>query len=70
MTDKPSAGILGALKIMGSSRSRKTISSTENPFPGLQSLGIRPIPTDIADIETAGQAVMDDTIIDHVEQLH
>ena len=32
--------------------------------------GIRPIVTDIADIETAIQAVMDDTIIDHTENLH
>jgi len=39
-------------------------------YLGLQSLGIRPILTDIADIETAVQAVMDDTIIDHVDQLH
>lgn len=36
----------------------------------LQQLGIRPIVTDIADIDTAVQAVMDDTIIDHVEKLH
>jgi len=39
-------------------------------YLGLQSMGIRPILTDIADIETAVQAVMDDTIIDHVDQLH
>jgi len=39
-------------------------------YLGLQSLGIRPILTDIADIETAVQAVADDTIIDHVDQLH
>ena len=39
-------------------------------YLGLQSLGIRPILTDIADIETAVQAVLDDTIIDHVDQLH
>lgn len=39
-------------------------------YEGLQSLGIRPIVTDIADIETAVQAVMDDTIIDHVDKLH
>jgi predicted Fe-Mo cluster-binding NifX family protein len=36
----------------------------------LQSLGIRPIVTDIADIETAIGAVLNDTIIDHVENLH
>ncbi|MGB5488390.1 MAG: NifB/NifX family molybdenum-iron cluster-binding protein [Lysobacterales bacterium] len=36
----------------------------------LQQLGIRPIITDIADIETAIQAVMDNTIVDHVEKLH
>jgi len=39
-------------------------------YLGLQSLGIRPILTNIADIETAVQAVLDDTIIDHVDQLH
>jgi predicted Fe-Mo cluster-binding NifX family protein len=39
-------------------------------YQGLQSLGIRPILTDIADIESAVRAVMDDTIIDHVEMLH
>ena len=39
-------------------------------YLGLQSLGIRPILTDITDIETAVQAVLDDTIIDHVDQLH
>jgi predicted Fe-Mo cluster-binding NifX family protein len=36
----------------------------------LQQLGIRPILTDIANIEAAIQAVLDDTIIDHVEKLH
>lgn len=39
-------------------------------YQGLQSLGIRPILTDIANIDTAIQAVLDDTIIDHVDQLH
>lgn len=36
----------------------------------LQQLGIRPIITDITDIDAAVQAVMDDSIIDHVEKLH
>lgn len=36
----------------------------------LQQLGIKPIITDIDDIESAIQAVMDDTIIDHLEKLH
>lgn len=36
----------------------------------LQQLGIRPIITDIVDIDAAIQAVMDDSIIDHVEKLH
>ena len=36
----------------------------------LQSLGIRPIVTDIANIDTAVQTVLDDTVIDHVENLH
>jgi len=39
-------------------------------YQGLQSLGIRPIVTDIADIEAAVRAVMDDTIVDHVDRLH
>ncbi len=39
-------------------------------YQGLQSLGIRPVLTDITDIETAIQAVMDDTIVDHVDKLH
>ncbi len=39
-------------------------------YQGLQSLGIRPILTDIDDIETAVQAVVDDTIVDHVDKLH
>jgi hypothetical protein len=33
-------------------------------------MGIRPILTDIADIEIAVQAVMDGSIEDHVERLH
>ena len=36
----------------------------------LQKWGIKPIVTDIADIETAIQAVLTDTIIDHTEELH
>jgi predicted Fe-Mo cluster-binding NifX family protein len=36
----------------------------------LQQLGIRPIVTDIADVDTAIQAVLDDSIVDHVENLH
>ena len=36
----------------------------------LQQLGVRPIITDITDIDAAIQAVMDDSIIDHVENLH
>jgi len=36
----------------------------------LQQSGIRPIVTDIADIDTAIEAVVDDTIINHVEKLH
>ncbi len=37
---------------------------------GLQQMGIRPILTDISDIETAVQAVLDGSIIDHPERLH
>ena len=36
----------------------------------LQKLGIKPIVTDIADVETAMQAVLDDTIVNHLEKLH
>jgi predicted Fe-Mo cluster-binding NifX family protein len=36
----------------------------------LQQLGIKPIITDIDNIESAIQAVMDNTIIDHLEKLH
>lgn len=39
-------------------------------YLNLQEWGIRPIVTDIADIETAIQAVLDDTIMDHTENLH
>ena len=36
----------------------------------LQQLGIKPIITDIADIDMAIQAVMNDSIVNHVEKLH
>ncbi len=36
----------------------------------LQQLGIKPIITDIENIDMAIQAVMDDSIINHVEKLH
>ena len=36
----------------------------------LQQLGIKPIITDIEDIDMAIQAVMDDSIINHLEKLH
>jgi len=39
-------------------------------YLALQKKGIRPIVTDIADMEAAIQAVLDDTIVDHVENLH
>lgn len=39
-------------------------------YLGLQELGIRPIVTDIADIETVIRAVLDDTIVNHTEELH
>jgi predicted Fe-Mo cluster-binding NifX family protein len=37
---------------------------------GLQAMGIRPILTDLADVEVAVQAVMDGSIEDHPERLH
>jgi len=39
-------------------------------YLGLQELGIKPIVTDIADIDTAIQAILDDTIVNHTEELH
>ena len=36
----------------------------------LQKCGIRPIVTDITDVEKAVQAVLDETIVDHTEKLH
>ncbi len=36
----------------------------------LQQLGIKPIVTDIVDVEAAIQAVLDDTIVNHEEKLH
>lgn len=39
-------------------------------FLDLQRLGIRPIITDIADIDMAIQAVVDDSIVNHIEKLH
>jgi len=39
-------------------------------YLNLKQMGIRPIITDIVEIDAAIQAVMDDSIIDHVENLH
>ena len=39
-------------------------------YQNLQESGIKPIVTDIANVEVAIQAVLDDTIVDHVENLH
>lgn len=39
-------------------------------YNGLQRMGIRPILTDICDIDTALQAVLDGSIEDHPERLH
>jgi predicted Fe-Mo cluster-binding NifX family protein len=39
-------------------------------YVGLESSGIRPILTDIPEINTAVQAVIDGSIIDHSEKLH
>jgi len=36
----------------------------------LQQLGIKPIITDISEIDLAIQAVMDDSIVNHLEKLH
>lgn len=42
----------------------------QGAYNGLQQTGVRPVLTDIADIETAVQAVIDGSIIDHLERLH
>ncbi len=42
----------------------------QGAYRGLQDMGIRPILTDIADIDLAVQAIMDDSIEDHPERLH
>ncbi len=42
----------------------------QGAYRGLQELGIRPVITDIADIDIAVQAVMDGSIEDHPERLH
>jgi predicted Fe-Mo cluster-binding NifX family protein len=39
-------------------------------YQGLQQSNLKPILTDIADIESAVQAVIEGTIIDHLESLH
>ena len=42
----------------------------QGAYNGMQQMGIRPILTDIGNIETAVQAVMDGSIVDHSERLH
>jgi predicted Fe-Mo cluster-binding NifX family protein len=42
----------------------------QGAYQGLSQIGIRPIITDIADIDTAVQAFIDGRIEDHVERLH
>jgi predicted Fe-Mo cluster-binding NifX family protein len=39
-------------------------------YQGLQHLGIKPIITDISDIESAVQAILNGTMINHTERLH
>jgi predicted Fe-Mo cluster-binding NifX family protein len=39
-------------------------------YMGLQQTGVKPVVTDIADIEQAAQAVIDGTIVDFTERLH
>ncbi|MCP4044827.1 MAG: hypothetical protein GY732_02415 [Gammaproteobacteria bacterium] len=39
-------------------------------YQGLEQLGVKPIITDIVDIDAAVQAVMDGTIVNHTEELH
>lgn len=42
----------------------------QGAYRGLQEMGIRPVITDIADIDIAVQAVINDSIVDHTERLH
>jgi predicted Fe-Mo cluster-binding NifX family protein len=42
----------------------------QGAYNGIQQMGIRPILTDIAEIETAVQAIMDGSIVNHSERLH
>jgi len=42
----------------------------QGAYIGLEQMGIRPILTDIGEIETAVQAVIDGSIEDHPERLH
>lgn len=42
----------------------------QGAYQGLQQRGIRPILTDIAEIDTAVEAVIDGSIEDHTERLH
>ena len=42
----------------------------QGAYQGLQQKGIQPILTDIAGIDTAVEAIIDDTIEDHLERLH
>ncbi|MAT98282.1 MAG: dinitrogenase iron-molybdenum cofactor biosynthesis protein [Anaerolineaceae bacterium] len=42
----------------------------QGAYNGLQQMGVQPVLTDIADVETAVQAVIDGSIIDHPERLH
>jgi len=42
----------------------------QGAYKGLQEMGIRPILTEISEIDIAVQAVMDDSIEDRPERLH
>ena len=42
----------------------------QGAYRGLQDTGIRPVITDITDIDIAVQAVMSGDIVDHTERLH
>lgn len=42
----------------------------QGAYAGLKQAGIKPILTDIKDVETAVTAVIEDNIIDHIERLH
>lgn len=59
-----------ALRMIGDFDFIVTRGMGRGTFVYLKQLGIQPIITDIANIEPAVQAVLDETIINHTDKLH